>query len=101
MYRLTGQSQPYDRATVDVSFIEFTTGAIHPLSSKPTVRLQSPLNPVPTVVGLEAEVLGDYILIAVTYEYTGCYVSLISWKTGTTTVVSGVLKLFLSHFRPE
>ncbi|KAI9453022.1 hypothetical protein BJY52DRAFT_1189871 [Lactarius psammicola] len=59
-------SQPYNRATVDVSFIEFTTGAIHPLSSKPTVRLESPLNPVPTVVGLQAEVLGDYILIAVT-----------------------------------
>ncbi|KAI9444491.1 hypothetical protein H4582DRAFT_1909261 [Lactarius indigo] len=80
-------SQPYNRATVDVSFLEFTTGAVHPLSSKPTVRIQSPLNPVPAVVGLQAEVLGDYILIAVTYEYTGCYVSLISWKTGTTTIV--------------
>ncbi|KAH9059082.1 hypothetical protein EDB87DRAFT_1685035 [Lactarius vividus] len=81
-------SQPYNRATVDVTFLEFTTGAFHPLSSKPTVRIQSPLNPVPAVVGLQAEILGDYILIAVTYEYTGCFVSLIPWKTGTTTLVT-------------
>ncbi|KAH9025824.1 hypothetical protein EDB84DRAFT_1611945 [Lactarius hengduanensis] len=81
-------SQPYNRATVDVTFLEFTTGAFHPLSLKPTVRIQSPLNPVPAVVGLQAEILGDYILIAVTYEYTGCYVSLIPWKTGTTTIVT-------------
>jgi len=74
-------------ASVDVSFFEFTTGASHPLSSKQTVRLPSPLNPVPDVVGLDVEVLGDYVLIAVTYDYTGCYVSLISWKTGATTVV--------------
>ncbi|KAH8997773.1 hypothetical protein EDB86DRAFT_2913015 [Lactarius hatsudake] len=80
-------SQPYNRATVDVTFLEFTTGAFHPLSLKPTVRIQSPLNPVPAVVGLQAEILGDYILIAVTYEYTGCYVSLIPWKTGTTTIL--------------
>ncbi|KAF8268706.1 hypothetical protein EI94DRAFT_1700043 [Lactarius quietus] len=66
-------SQPSDRATVDVSFFEFTTGAFHPLSSKSTVRLKSPLNPVPAVVGLESEVLGDYVLVSVTYDYTGCF----------------------------
>ena len=68
-------------------FLEFTTGARHPLSLVPTVSL-------PTVGDPEVEVFGDYLLA--TWEST-CFghgfFSVVSWKTGTYTEVSGTSEL--------
>ncbi len=85
----------HDCATV--SFLEFTTGEPHPLSSVHTVTL--PLTPTticsPLIDSktLEAEVLGDYILVtAVNEEWQRRAPSelyLVSWKTGTKVRVSG------------
>ena len=63
-----------------MSFLEFTTGARHPLSSANTVHL--PKKP-------EVEVFGDCILVTAEDEPPGSSVfSVVSWKTGTYTQVS-------------
>jgi hypothetical protein len=62
-------------------FLEFTTGARHPLSSVPTVTL--PRDP-------DMNIFGDYILVTAEYGARGRSIfSAVSWKTGTYTQVSG------------
>ena len=61
-------------------FLEFTTGAGHPLSSVHTVSL--PLYP-------EVEVLGDYLLVIAENVF-----SVVSWKTGANKQVSALSELF-------
>ncbi|KAF8268715.1 hypothetical protein EI94DRAFT_1120864 [Lactarius quietus] len=59
------------------SFLEFTTGARHPLSLVPSVSL--PSKP-------EVEVFGDYILVTAVYGlFNNGIFSVVSWKTGTYT----------------
>ena len=65
-------------------FLEFTTGATHPLSLVPTVSL--PREP-------DVNVLGDYILVTAEYGIRGrSMFSAVSWKTGTCTHVSGAFE---------
>lgn len=77
----SGQNGP------ELSFLEFTTGERHPLSSAHTVPL--PKNP-------EVEVFGDYILVTAEDESPGSSVfSVVSWKAGTYTQLykqTGALK---------
>jgi hypothetical protein len=67
-------------------FLEFTTGAPHPLSLVPTVTL--PRDP-------DLNIFGDYILVTEEYEYESqgrSAFSVVSWKTGTYTQVSGTFE---------
>ena len=70
-------------------FLEFTTGARHPLSLVPSVSL--PRQP-------EVEVFGDYILVTAEYELFGWSIfSVVSWKTGTITRVSATSEQLQRH----
>lgn len=71
---------------VKLTFLEFTSGAPHPLSSKPTVGL--PSNAVLDVAYAAVEVLGDYVLTTVMSGRDVCCFYLVSWKSGTVTLVS-------------
>lgn len=68
----------------EASFLEFTTGARHPLSLVPTVSFR-----IFTLSGCrkpDVEVFGDYILVTAVYKLWGrSTFSVISWKTGTVT----------------
>jgi len=79
-----------DRSSTPVrlTFFEFTTGAPHPLSSTHTVSLPQH-SETPQVV-LDAEVLGDHILVVVWVTGSKSLIYLVSWKTGTMTLVSGL-----------
>jgi hypothetical protein len=69
-------------------FLKFTTGTRHPLSLEPTVSL-------PTDRELEVEVLRDYLLVTGKVSESGFFkFSVVSWKTGTRTEVSGVSSYF-------
>ncbi|KAI0306120.1 hypothetical protein B0F90DRAFT_1696177 [Multifurca ochricompacta] len=69
--------------TVRSAHLSLHNGASHPLSSLPTVLL--PLDGAYGSGHVEAEVLGDYILIKVTHQRSGCSLYLVSWKTGGVT----------------
>jgi hypothetical protein len=78
---------------VQLEFFEFSTGAPHPLATTCTV-------PFPPLfefrdVHVNAEVLGDHILITVWNCSCRALVFLVSWKTGLVTLVSGFSKLYL------
>jgi len=75
---------------IEVAFFEFTTGAPHPLSSTHTLLLQ-PLSGFSDAF-LSAEVLGDHVLVLVRTIGTKAILYLVSWKTGTVTLVSGIAK---------
>ena len=75
---------------VQLEFFEFSTGAPHPLSTTHSLPLP-PLSEFPNA-SVHAEVLGDHVLISV-WNYSGkAAVYLVSWKTGTVTLVSGFSK---------
>ena len=82
--RRTQQARP--GSLVRLTFLDFSTGAPHPLSSKPTVRL--PSNTVVDVAYVEAEILGDYVLTTVMSGRDVCCFYLVSWKSGVVTLVS-------------
>jgi len=73
---------------VKLTFLDFLTGAPHPLSSKPTVRL--PSNTVVDVAYAEAEILGDYVLITVMSGRDVCCFYLVSWKSGVVTLLRDI-----------
>jgi hypothetical protein len=85
-----------DDILIQCGFFEFKTGAPHPLSSKHIVSLPMPDELYHGDVCIE--VLGEHILVLA--YCIGCeYVFyIVSWKTGTTTLVSGFSKS-LSHPR--
>ena len=69
-------------------FLQFTTGERHPLSLETTVSLPTDREP-------EVEVLGDYLLVTGKARSFGKgFFSVVSWKTGTYTEVSGVSSYF-------
>lgn len=82
--RRTQQVRP--GSLVKLTFLDFTTGTPHPLSSKPTVRL--PSNTVVDVAYAEAEVLGDYVITTVMSGRDVCCFYIVSWKSGAVTLVS-------------
>ena len=70
------------------SFLEFKTGARHPLSLVHPVVL--PIHPIFDCEKPEVEVLGDYILVTAIHEMLDrSAFSVVSWKTGSATQVSG------------
>jgi len=73
---------------VRLTFFEFTTGAPHPLSSTHTLSLPQH-SETPHVV-LDAEVVGDHVLVIVWVTRSKSLVYLVSWKTGTMTLVSSL-----------
>jgi len=78
---------------VQLAFFEFSTGAPHPLSTTHTVSLPPfSLPPLSNVhdASINAEILHDHVLIPV-WNNSSCkvVVYLVSWKTGTMTLVSG------------
>lgn len=84
--RRTQQVRP--GSLVKLTFLDFLTGAPHPLSSKPTVRL--PSNTVVDVAYAEAEILGDYVLITVMSGRDVCCFYLVSWKSGVVTLLRDI-----------
>ncbi|KAI9456901.1 hypothetical protein F5148DRAFT_1151249 [Russula earlei] len=70
---------------VNLTFLDFTTGVSHPLSSKHTVRL--PSNTVLDVSYAAAEILGDYVLTTVMSGRDVCCIYLVSWKSGAVTLL--------------
>lgn len=76
---------------VKLTFLEFTTGVLHPLSSKSTVALPSDI--VLDVAYAAVEVLGDYVLTTVMSGRDVCCFYIVSWKSGTVTLVSGPQQL--------
>src|SRR5260221_5731837 len=79
--------------TVQLEFFEFSTGAPHPLATTHTVSLPRISN-FPNA-HVNAEVLGDHVLITVWNRFCTAFVFLVSWKTGIATLVSGFSKLYL------
>ena len=74
-------------------FLEFTTGARHPLSLVHTVPL-----PIFDCGEPEAEVFGDYILVTERHESMGrSALSVVSWKTGKATEVSRTFESVQCH----
>ena len=71
---------------VKLTFLKFTTGALHPLSFKATVGL--PSNLVVDVVYAPVETLGDHVLMTGMSGRDMCYFCLVSWKLGTVILVS-------------
>lgn len=84
----TQQVRPGPGSLVKLTFLDFSTGAPHPLSSKPTVRL--PSNTVVDVAYAEAEILGDYILTTVMSGRDVCCLYLVSWKSGVVTLLRDI-----------
>lgn len=81
------RTQPTKSGTlVELTFLEFTTGAPHPLSAKPNVQL--PSNTILDVAYAAADVLGDYVLTTVMSGRDVCCFYLVSWKSGAVTLVS-------------
>ena len=78
---------------VQLEFFEFSTGAPHPLATTHTVSLP-PTSELPKA-NVNAEVLGDHILVTVWNRSCKAVVYLVSWKTGTVTLVSGFRKFYL------
>ena len=76
---------------VKLTFLDFTTGVPHPLSSKSTVALPSDI--VLDVAYAAVEVLGDYVLTTVMSGRDVCCFYIVSWKSGTVTLVSGPQQL--------
>ena len=75
---------------VQLAFFEFSTGAPHPLSTTYVVSFQ-PLSEF-REASVHAEVLGEHVLITVSDRSSKADVYLVSWKTGTLTLVSGFSK---------
>ncbi|KAI9438767.1 hypothetical protein H4582DRAFT_1950893 [Lactarius indigo] len=87
------RSEQYSHA---VSFAEFTTGAHHPLALRCTIY--PPIHTVFCCKKPEVEVLGDYLLMtAVDEMWARSTFSVISWKTGMITRVSGTSEPFQCH----
>lgn len=84
--RLCRTQQVRPGSLVKLTFLDFSTGAPHPLSIKPTVRL--PSNTVVDVAYAEAEILGDYVLTTVMSGRDVCCFYLVSWTSGVVTLVS-------------
>ncbi|KAI0251758.1 hypothetical protein BJV78DRAFT_1208546 [Lactifluus subvellereus] len=81
---LSFRTQPIKSGTlVELTFLEFTTGAPHPLSAKPNVQL--PSNTILDVAYAAADVLGDYVLTTVMSGRDLCCFYLVSWKSGAVT----------------
>ena len=82
---------------VEPEFFGFSTGAPRPLS---TTRIASlpPISGIPAA-SVRAEVPGDHILISVWNCSCEAVVYLVSWKTGTATLVlvSGLSEFVLSQ----
>ena len=80
---------------LQLAFFEFSTGAPHPLSTTHTVSLP----PLPEFhrASVNVEVLGDHVLIPI-WNYSNCttVILLVSWKTGTITLVSNSSKFCLA-----
>jgi len=84
---LTSHRKQIDDVLLELCFIEFTTGAHHPLTSSHTVSL-------PSIAGFDfgsadTEVVGDHILVSVRSQGGRASLYLVSWKTGAVTFVSG------------
>jgi len=75
---------------VQLEFFEFSTGSPHLLSTTHTLPLP-PLSEFPNA-SVHAEVLGDNVLISVWDYSCKAAVYLVSWKTGTVTLVSDFSK---------
>jgi hypothetical protein len=92
MKHLTWHSKQDDGLLrLKLALIKFTSGAPHPLSSRHLVEL-------PAIAAFDfsdvgAELLGDHILTSVRCRRGLASFYLVSWKTGTVTLVSGVVNL--------
>ena len=90
---LTGHSDPWEpdirAALIQLTFFQFTTGALHPLSSIHTVSL--PRYHGQPCSSISQEVLGDHALVTVGGS-NGALLYLVSWKTGAVTLVSSSSK---------
>ena len=80
---------------IQLAFFEFSTGAPHPLSTTHTVSL--PPLPESHRASVNVEILGDHVLIPI-WNYGNCstVVLLVSWKTGTITLVGNSSKFCLA-----
>jgi hypothetical protein len=87
------EKEPDFTTPVQLEFFEFSTGAPHPLATTHTVSL--PLLSEFPDARVNAEVLGDHILITVWNRTCKALVFLVSWKTGIVTLVSGFSKFCL------
>ncbi|KAH9975683.1 hypothetical protein BGW80DRAFT_58965 [Lactifluus volemus] len=72
-------------AIVELSFLEFTTGTPHPLSSRHNVRL--PVNTILDVAYAAVDILGDYVVTTVMSGRDVCCLYLVSWKSGAVTLL--------------
>lgn len=92
MQHLTSHSkQGDDLVRLQLAFFQFTTGISHPLSSTHTVQLPSIAAVDFSDVG--TEMLGDYILTSIRCRTGLASFYLVSWKSGTVTLVSGAVNL--------
>jgi hypothetical protein len=83
---------------VQLGFYEFTSGAPHPLSSTYTVLLP----PFPGFyVNVSIEVLGDHILVLLWCPQRGAVFYLVSWKTGSMTLVSSLSISYIIQTQAE
>jgi hypothetical protein len=83
---------------VQLGFYEFTSGAPHPLSSTYTVSLP----PFPWFyVNVSIEVLGDHILVVLWCAQWGAVFYLVSWKTGSMTLVSSLSISYIIQTQAE
>ena len=92
--RVSHKQETDHAVLVQLAFFEFSTGAPHPLS---TTHIAS-LPPISGSYGasVHAEVMGDHVLISIWNYSSEAVLYLVSWKTGTVTLVSGFSKFVLS-----
>jgi hypothetical protein len=74
-----------------MSFLQFSTGELHPLASQPKLEVSVSGSTAPNLSG--TTVIGDYILYrtgsppAANVHYSICAIYLIAWKEGWVTQV--------------
>jgi hypothetical protein len=78
---------------VQVAFFEFTTGTPHPLPLTHTLLLPPLFRFSEAFVN--AKVIGDHILVLVRNLKVKTVLYLVSWKTGTVTLVSGLVQSYI------
>ncbi|KAI0282427.1 hypothetical protein BC826DRAFT_286195 [Russula brevipes] len=75
-------------AQLQLTFSKFTTGVPHPLSA-PTHTISLPAASGFDFADMNMEVLGDHVLTSVRRQSGQASFYLVSWKTGSVTLVSG------------
>jgi len=75
-----------DAVRVQLTFLEFTTGSLHPLSSTHTVSFPPLYGHFPTFLG--ADFLGDHILVLLWSPRNRIAFYLVSWKAGIVVLVN-------------